>query len=180
MLDHILSEPVLHSFVAPPRLSSGASFDVEKANLFDPTQASVTLFDVCTDRIRATYLLRHQPITQRICLCLKHLLVCHNQIEQLPCFLIRAEALQADLWLIRHSTPDPRHSAVDPRHFFLLPRFLICAAHLQSRAMETTGELERRLLDLGPIGRPAPPVMVCQSASETEGQQRRSSHATST
>jgi hypothetical protein len=59
--DLILSQPVFHPFVAPTRLTSRASCDVEETNVLDPAQPPITLFDVCADRICAAYLLRDEP-----------------------------------------------------------------------------------------------------------------------
>ena len=57
LLDHVLSEPVLHSFVTSPCFTSRPSCDVEKPNVLDSAQSTVTFLDVCIDRIRAVHLL---------------------------------------------------------------------------------------------------------------------------
>jgi len=59
----------------------------EEADIFNPTEPSVTLFDVCTDGIRTGYLLRNQFITPVI--CLERLHISNYQIKELLCFLIR-------------------------------------------------------------------------------------------
>jgi hypothetical protein len=51
--DLILSQPVFHPFVAPTRLTSRASRNVEEPNVLNSPQSTITLFDVCADRICA-------------------------------------------------------------------------------------------------------------------------------
>ncbi len=62
-LNNLVRQPVLHSFVAPTRLTSRTSRDVEKTNVLYSAESSITLFDVRTDRIRAAHLLGNQSET---------------------------------------------------------------------------------------------------------------------
>jgi hypothetical protein len=77
------------------RLTSRASCDVEETNVLNPAEPPITLFDVGTDRIRAAYLLKDEPVAQRI--RLKYLHVFHNQVEQLPRFSVAAECVKSAL-----------------------------------------------------------------------------------
>ena len=49
LFNHAIVQPVLHSFVTPPRFTSGTSCEVKEANVLDPAQPTITFLDVCTD-----------------------------------------------------------------------------------------------------------------------------------
>ena len=67
----------------------------KETDIFNPTQPSVTLFDIRTYRIRTGHLLANQLIATMI--CLERLHISYYQIKELQCFLIRSELLESPL-----------------------------------------------------------------------------------
>jgi hypothetical protein len=94
-LNNLVRQPVLHSFVAPTRLTSRTSRDVEKTNVLYSAESSITLFDVCTDRIRAAHLLGNQSETPAISFEALH--IGYHEIKKYPCFLIRSKLFKTSL-----------------------------------------------------------------------------------
>jgi hypothetical protein len=94
-LNNLFRQPVLHSFVAPTRLTSRTSRDVEKTNVLYSAESSITLFDVCTDRIRTAHLLGNQSETPVIRFEVLH--ISYHEIKKHPCFLIRSKLFKTSL-----------------------------------------------------------------------------------
>ena len=86
---------MLHSFVAPTRLTSRTSRDVEKPNVLYSAESSITLFDVRTDRIRAAHLLGNQSETPVISFEVLH--IGYHEIKKQPCFLICSKLFKTSL-----------------------------------------------------------------------------------
>ena len=86
---------MLHSFVAPTRLPSRTSRDVKKTNVLYSAESSITLFDVCTDRIRAAHLLGNQSKTPVISFEVLH--IGYHEIKKYPCFLIGSKLFKTSL-----------------------------------------------------------------------------------
>src|SRR5215510_6409664 len=111
-LNNCFSKPMLHSFVAPTCLTSRTSRDIEKPNVLCAAESSITLFDICTDRIRAAYLLGNQSETPVISFEVLH--VSYHEIKKHSRFLIRTKLFKTSLahrqLLSCHSSFDIRHS----------------------------------------------------------------------
>ena len=86
---------MFHSFVAPTRLTSRTSRDIEKPNVLYTAESAVTLFDICTDRIRAAHLLGNQSETPVISFEALH--IGYHEIKKYPCFLIRSKLFKTPL-----------------------------------------------------------------------------------
>ena len=86
---------MLHSFVAPTRFASRTSRDIEKPNVLCAAESSITLFDICTNRIRAAHLLSNQSKTPVISFEVLH--IGYHEIKKHPCFLIRSKLFKTSL-----------------------------------------------------------------------------------
>src|SRR5262245_38251798 len=102
---------MLHSFVAPTRLTSRTSRDIEKPNVLCAAESSITLFYICTNRIRAAHLLGNQSETPVISFEVLH--VSYYEIKKYPRFLIRTKLFKTSLAHSSHLLPlVPRHSTL--------------------------------------------------------------------
>ena len=86
---------MLHSFVAPTRLTSRTSRDIEKPNVLYSAESSITLFDVRSDRICAAHLLGNQSETPVISFEALH--IGYHEIKKYPCFLIGSKLFKTSL-----------------------------------------------------------------------------------
>ena len=87
---------MFHSFVAPTRLTSRTSRDIEKPNVLYTAESAVTLFDICTDRIRAAHLLGYQSDTQRLS-ALSPCMSAATRSKSIRAFSIRSKLFKAPL-----------------------------------------------------------------------------------
>jgi hypothetical protein len=119
-LNSLFRQPMLHSFVAPTRLTSRTSRDVEKPNVLCAAESSITLFNVCTDRIRTAHLLGNQSETPAISFEALH--IGYHEIKKHRAFSYapncsRPRWLIVDIFLHLPLAPRPSTlSSLDTRH----------------------------------------------------------------
>lgn len=79
MLNDFWRQPRHHSSVAAPCFTRRSTGEVKKSNILSAAQASMALFDICTNRVGTGGLLRNQPIASGVFHHLAHIL--YNQTE---------------------------------------------------------------------------------------------------